>query len=64
MARRMEISRCRAVARASSRLAMLAQAINSTRPTTVINVNRAVRYIIAVMEKPVAPGWSENVRVK
>jgi len=30
---RMEISRCRAVARASSRLATLAHAISSTHPT-------------------------------
>ena len=41
MAMRMEISRCRTAARASSRFAMLAQAINSTSPTTAIRVKRA-----------------------
>jgi hypothetical protein len=38
IAMRMEISRWRAAARASSRLAILAQAMRSTRPTTAISV--------------------------
>ncbi len=53
MAMRMEISRWRAAARASSRLAILAQEMTSTRPTTTINVKSAVLYRLPVSEKPV-----------
>ena len=40
---RTAISRCRPVARASSRLAMLAQAINRMKPTAAISTINPVR---------------------
>jgi len=64
IAMRMEISRWRAAARASSRLAILAQAISSTRPTTTIRVKSAVRYWLPVSEKPVAAGRRASDRFR
>src|SRR5579863_5786912 len=64
IARRTEISRWRDVARARSRLAMLTQAISSTRPTTDISVNNAVLYVDPVIEVPAAPDFSQKLRLR
>ena len=56
MASRSAISRRRAEARASSRLATLAQAINSTKPTIPRSTKRAFEYWCRKCDRPAPPG--------
>ena len=58
IARRIAISLRRALARASSRFATLAQPINSTSPTTVITISSGLENLRRSSSRPLAAGTS------
>ena len=55
IASRMPISRPRATARASSRLATLAQMMSSSSPTPAMSVYSGTEYVARTRENPPAP---------
>ena len=59
---RIENSRCRAAARASRRLATLAQAIASTTPTTAVRMRSGWRNCCRRRVQPVLPGCNSSFR--
>ena len=61
IARRTAISRCRDAARASSRLATLAQAISSTSPTAAISTKSGARYSLS-QERPAGSAGTSTRR--
>ena len=60
MARRTAISRCRAEARANSRLATLAHAMSSTSATTAIRTSSGFRYTSRRYVQPVPPAAQDR----